>query len=87
MNLNTENSDLVDPNDRLEALEKALLLSKLFSHENFKKATDALNKPGDIGMADFLQICTDAGLKVHGNWLWTGLKTAKKDSNSVGTGW
>lgn len=78
-------------NDRLAALDKAMLLSQLFNEDNFKAATNALNKPGNAGQAEFQDLCDKIpGLKMHKAWLWKNLKQAVDDQRQAGgvtTGW
>jgi hypothetical protein len=82
----------VPADDRLAALEKALMLSKLFEPANFQEGTTQLNKKGDEGKAAFKKLCKDklGNDNKDWEWLWQALKKAKeeqKEGGGLGTGW
>jgi hypothetical protein len=84
----------ISSDDRLAALEKALLLSKLFEPANFKDGTTLINKEGDEGKEAFKLLCKGKLGKETKDWewLWQALKKAKEEqkraeAGGLGTGW
>jgi hypothetical protein len=84
----------VPPDDRLAALEKALLLSKLFEPANFQEGITQLNKKGDEGKAAFKKLCKEklGNDNKDWEWLWQALKKAQAEQalankDGLGTGW
>jgi hypothetical protein len=89
---NWERGKEITERDRALAMDRALIMSKLFQAESFSKIIKIINKSEEEfseaqRQEDFFEACGDEITTEQKTWLWNYLKHYKPQNNWTGTGW